>query len=201
MGGDDALIDGQGRGGVDGVDALVDDVRRAHMVVAEEGLKGRAARELGSFESGPAAEEVAKKERVFVLKPLQRMREIVFQGAREPIGKPHFVADHAATMFDELCEGTHGGALRIERPQLVSMGQQQFELKFGIGGVVFGPTGCKGFAIPRQRQWIEGEEDQKVILVQGEDQGAFLSSRQTATGWPLNRVRSVMTHASMASGV
>ena len=42
-------------------------------------------------------------------------------------------------------------------------------------GVVFGPTGRQGFAIPRQRQWIEGEEDQKVILAQGEDQGAFVA--------------------------
>src|SRR5262245_18821773 len=112
MGGDDALSNGPGRGGVDGAEALVNDVRRAHMVVAEEGLQGRAARALGRFESGPAAEEVAKKARVFVLTPVQRMRERVFQGAREPMGQPHCVADHAATMCDELGEGTHGGAWR-----------------------------------------------------------------------------------------
>ena len=87
---------------------------------------------------------------------------------------PHFVADHAATMFDELFEGAHGGALRMERLQLVAMGEQQFELECGIGGVIFGPAGREGFAVPRQCQGIDGKEDQKVILAQGEDQGTFV---------------------------
>ena len=77
-------------------------------------------------------------------------------------------------MFDELCEGTHRGALRRERLQLVAMGEQQFELECGIRGVVFGPAGCEGFAIPRQRQGVEREENQKVILTQGGDNGAFV---------------------------
>ena len=38
MGGNDTFISGQGQGGLDGVDTLVDDVRRAHMMVAEECL-------------------------------------------------------------------------------------------------------------------------------------------------------------------
>ena len=40
-------------------------------------------------------------------------------------------------------------------------------------GVIFGPTGREGFAVARQRQGVEGEEDQKIILAQGEDQGTF----------------------------
>ena len=102
------------------------------------------------------------------------MWEIVLEGTGQAIGDPDFVADHAATVFDELCEGPHRGALRREGGQLVAMGQQQFELEFGIGGVVFGPAGGKGFAIPRQRQRIDGEEDEKVILAQGGDQGPFV---------------------------
>ena len=62
MGGDDALIGGQGRGGLDGVDTLCDDVRRAHMVVAEEGLQGGAPGELRGFEGRPAAQKVTKDE-------------------------------------------------------------------------------------------------------------------------------------------
>ena len=92
------------------------------------------------------------------------MRERVLEGTGQAVGDPDCVADHAATMFDELCEGTHSGAWRIERLQLVAMGQQQFELELGIGGIVFGPTGREGLAIPRQRQWVEGKEDQKVML-------------------------------------
>jgi hypothetical protein len=49
------------------------------------------------------------------------------------------------------------------------MGEKQFELEFSIRGVVFGPAGRKGFTIPRQRQGIDREEDQKVILAQGGD--------------------------------
>ena len=53
--------------------------------------------------------------------------------------------------------------------QRVTMGQQQFEWEFGIGGVVFGPAGGEGVAIARQHQRIDGEEDEKVILAQGGD--------------------------------
>ena len=78
MGGDDALIGGQGGGSCDGVEALGHHVCRAHVVLAQEGLQGRAARELHRFAGGPAAEKVTKQERVFVLKPLESLRERVF---------------------------------------------------------------------------------------------------------------------------
>jgi len=79
MGGDDTLIGGQGHGGFDGVDTLVDDVRRAHMVGAEERLEGGAACKLRSFEGRPATEKVTKDEGVCILKPLQYVRKIVLQ--------------------------------------------------------------------------------------------------------------------------
>jgi len=53
------------------------------------------------------------------------------------------------------------------------MGEEEFELEFSIRGVVFGPAGRKGLTIPRQRQGIDREEDEKVILAQGGDQGPF----------------------------
>ena len=75
MGGDDALIGGQGRGGLDGADALVNDVRRAHVVVAEEGLQGRAARELHRFEGRPATEKVAKDDGIGILQTIGEREE------------------------------------------------------------------------------------------------------------------------------
>ena len=87
---------------------------------------------------------------------------------------PDFVTDHAATVFDELGKRTHRWALRSEGVQLVAMREQQVELEFGIGGIVFGPAGGKGFAIPRQHERIDGEEDEKVIRAQGGNQGAFV---------------------------
>jgi hypothetical protein len=76
-------------------------------------------------------------------------------------------------VFDELFEGAHGRTLRLERLQLVAMGEEPFELACGIRGVVFGLARRKGFTIPRQRQRIDREEDEKVILAQGGDQGPF----------------------------
>src|SRR5215510_3557051 len=113
LGGDDARIAGQGDGRLDGVDALSNNLCRTHMVLAKEGLQERAAGQLSSLQSGPAAEKVTKNDRVFVLKPLEYLREIVFQGACETIGDPHFVSNHAPAVFNELGQSTHGGALRL----------------------------------------------------------------------------------------
>src|SRR5437879_6341669 len=133
-------------------------------MVAEAGSQGGAPGEWRGFEGRPAPEKGTQDRRIFVRKPLEPMRKIVFQGAREALGDPHIVADHTATMCDELLAGAHGGAVWMERLQLVAMGAQQCELECGIGGGIFGPTGRKGFAVARQRQGVEGEEDQKILL-------------------------------------
>ena len=57
--------------------------------------------------------------------------------------------------------------------QISAMGEEEFELEFRIRGVVFGPAGRQGLTIPRQRQGIDREEDEKVIRAQGGDQGPF----------------------------
>ena len=201
MGGDDACIGGQGRGALMAWMTLCDDIGRAHVVRTEEGFQGGTARELRRFEGRPATQEVAKDRGVFLLKPVQHVRERVLQGTGEAVGDPHFVADHAATVFDELCEGAHRGALRLERLQLVAMGEQQFELECGIGGVVFGPAGGEGFAIPRQRQGIDGKEHQKVIRAQGGDNGAFVEFQADGNGLAVEPRAQRLTHASIASGV
>jgi hypothetical protein len=45
---------------------------------------------------------------------LEHLREIIFQGTGETVGDPHFIADHAPAVFNELAQGTPGGALRME---------------------------------------------------------------------------------------
>jgi len=84
------------------------------MVLAQADLQGSAAGQLGRLQGWPAAEQITKNDRIFVLKPLERLREIVFQGARETIGDPHLVSNHALAVCNELCQGTHDGALGIE---------------------------------------------------------------------------------------
>ena len=69
-GSNDTLIDGQGCGAFEGLDAGGDDVGRADVVGMEEDCEGSTARELRGFEGRPAAEEVAKDRGIFLGKPL-----------------------------------------------------------------------------------------------------------------------------------
>jgi hypothetical protein len=170
IGGDDALLGGQRCGGLDGMEALGDHGCRAPVVVTEAGLKGGASRELDRFEGRPAAQKVTEKRGIFVLQPLQPLRAIVVQRPGEAVGHPYFIPDHATPMFDKLFESAQGGAVRMERLQLVPMREQQFELECSVGGIVFGPAGRQGLTIPRQRQRMERAENEQVIRAQGEDQ-------------------------------
>ena len=56
------------------------------------------------------------------------------------------------------------GLCGVSGGELVAMCEEQFELECGIGRVVFGSAGGKGFTIPGQRQRIDGKEDEKVIV-------------------------------------
>jgi hypothetical protein len=77
-------------------------------------------------------------------------------------------------MGNELFEGAHRGALRREWRQLITVGEQPFELECRVSGVVFGPAGSEGFAGPRQRHWIDGKEHQQVIRAQSGDHGTVV---------------------------
>jgi hypothetical protein len=56
LGGDDILIGGQRRGGLDGMEALCDHVCRAQAVGPEESRKGGAAGALAAFRGASGAE-------------------------------------------------------------------------------------------------------------------------------------------------
>jgi len=174
IGGDNARIGGQGDGSLDGVEALCNNICRAHMVLANEGLQGRAAGQLGSLQGWPAAENITKHDRVFVLQPLERLRERVFQGAREPMGDPPCVSNHAPAVCNELCQGTHDGALWSEGLQRVAVSAEQCELQCGIGGVILCAAGGKRFAVPCEGQGVDGKEHEAVVCAQGKDAGAFV---------------------------
>jgi hypothetical protein len=78
MGGDHALIGRQWRRALDGLAARVDDVGVAHVMGAEEALEGGTARQLGGFQGWPWGKEVTEEGGVFILTPLQGVRERVF---------------------------------------------------------------------------------------------------------------------------
>ena len=173
-GGDDALIGGQWGGALDGLDALVDDVGVAHMMGAEEALEGGAARQLGCFEGRPLGEEIAEDGGVFVVEPLEDVREVVLQGTGKAIREAHFVADQTAAMFDKLFEGTHRGALGLEGLEFVAMLEQELKLEFRVSGIILGMAGREGFAVLGQGQRIDGEQDEERVLTQSIDERAFV---------------------------
>jgi hypothetical protein len=174
IGGDDAFIGGQRSGALDGLDAGGDDVGRAHVVGTEEAFHSGAACELHGFEGGPAAEEVAKEHGIFLWKPLQDLWEVVFEGTGQAVGQTDFVADQATAVLDELRQGAHGGALGAERGELVAVFEEDLDLEFGIGGVIFGPARGKRFAVPGHGERIDGEEHEEIIVAQRGHDGSFL---------------------------
>ena len=84
------------------------------MVGPEEALKGGATRALGGCERRPAAQEVTKERRLFLLKPLQDVWEGVFEGTGQAVGETDLVADQSLAGCDELRQDAHGGALGAE---------------------------------------------------------------------------------------
>jgi hypothetical protein len=121
---------------------------------------------LRRFEGRPAAEEVAKDRGIFLLKPLQNLREIVFEGTGQTIGQPDFVADQTPAVFDELRQGAHGGALGGERGELVAVCEEAFDLAFGLGGVICGPARGTRFAVLGHGERLDGKEDEELICAQ-----------------------------------
>jgi hypothetical protein len=162
---------------------LCEDLSVAHRRLAEDGLEGGTARALRRLEGRPATQAGAEACGGILLQPLQPLRAIVLEGTGQAVGAPDCVAAHAAPVCDELGEGAHGGALGLERRQLVAMGQQQCEWEFGLRRVVFGPAGRQGCAIPRQRQRIDRKEDEKVLLGQGRDHGPWGKVEADGHGW------------------
>jgi len=166
IGGDNTVIGRQRSGALDGLDAGSNKVRRAHVVGTEEAFQSGAACELGRFEGGPAAEEVAKDRGIFLGKPLQNLWKVVFKRTGQAVGQTDFVADQATAMLDELRQGAHGGALGVEWGELVAMFQEDVDQEFGIGGVIFGPAWGKGFAVLGHGERVDGKEHKAIIVAQ-----------------------------------
>jgi hypothetical protein len=191
IGDDDTRIHGQRCGALDRLDALIDDVGIAYVMSPEKALQGGAACELCGLEGWPLGENIAEDGGVFVVKPLQDMRTVVFQGTGETIRGAHVVTNEAAAMFDAWFEDTHRGALGLQGRERIAMLQQDFELELGVGRVVLGVAGCEGFTIPGECKRIDGKAHEVVVrservdnrtLVEFETDGDRLSLERRAQG-------------------
>ena len=174
IGGDDTVIGGERHGTLDGLEAGVDDVNSAHVVGSEEPFQGGAARTLRGFEGGPAAEDVAQDRRIFLGKPLQDLWKRVFEGTGQAMRPTDVVTDQATAVCDELCEGTHGGALGLQGRELVTVLKEEFDLEFRIGGVVFGSARGTRFAVPGHGERIDGKEHEAILGAHCRHDGPFL---------------------------
>ena len=182
IGRDNACIGGQGCGILDGLEACGDEVGRAHVVFTEADLKGGAACELRRFARGPAAQEVAKERRIFVVKPLQDLGEVVFERTGKAMGETDFVADEAPTRLNKLRQGAHGGALGGEGGELVAVFEEERDLECGIGGGVFGMAGGKRFTVFGQSEGIDGKEHEEILCAQGGHNGPLLEFKTHGNG-------------------
>jgi hypothetical protein len=184
IGGDEAVIGGQRRRALDGVEALGDDLSVAHVMVAEEAFQGRASRQLYGLEGRPWGEAVAEDGGIFVVEPLPHMRTVVFQGTAKAMRDAHFVSDQAAAMCHEWFEGAPGRTLGLKRRELIAMLEQEFKEAFGVRGVILGLAGGEGLAIPRQHEGIDGKEHQEIIRAQRRDDGALIEFKTDGTRLP-----------------
>ena len=53
------------------------------------------------------------------------------------------------------------------------MAHEVVHCELGIGGIVLGAAGHKGFAVLGQALWIDGKEDQEVVFLQCGDDRSF----------------------------
>ena len=85
---DHTRIGGQGREGFDGVEASLDGVGVAYVVVTKESLEGCDACFLRLSGGGPAEQEVAEQLGIFFGKPIKRLRVVLNEMARRSATSP-----------------------------------------------------------------------------------------------------------------
>jgi hypothetical protein len=159
------------------------------------------------FEAGPTLQEVAEQYCVAVLKPIQRLREVLFQGAAQSIGDAGLVANEVASLLDQRGQGSYIGALRLQRPQLLPVMQQQLEGDFSIGRVILGAAGDERLAVLGQCGWIHRKQNDERVTLQGMHQWTFgdlqayrnraPETAVQASRPPRDRLGSVRQHAKL----
>ena len=103
------------------------------------------------------------------------MGEGVFERTRQAMRQPDFVADEAPAVFDELRQGAHRGALRDKGGEFVAVFEQDLDLEFSIGGVIFGSARGKRVAVRGHGERIDGKEHEAIIVLQRRHNGTCIA--------------------------
>jgi hypothetical protein len=174
MGGNHAVIRGQGHSVRDGLKAGRDDVGRGHVVGPQKALQGGAMREWDGFQRRPVAEEVAKDRRRFIRQPLQDVGEGVVERTRQAMGQADCIADEALAVCDAWRPSTPGGAWRDEGGELVTVCEPKLALEGGSGGVLCGPARGQRCAVRGHGERRDGTKPEAILGLQRRHHGAFL---------------------------
>jgi len=75
---------------------------------------------------------------------------------------------------DELHSGAPRRALGRELGELVAVCEEQRDLEFSIGGIIFGPARGNRFAVLRQGERMDGKEHEEIIGTQRRHHGPFM---------------------------
>jgi hypothetical protein len=201
MGRHDAVIGGEGEGGCEGLETRCDAFGIADMRRTAEGCEGGTAGEWCRREGRPATQDVAEARRVLLLQPVPPRRELVLEGTRPAMGAPHCVADHAMPVCDELGEGAQGGLCGWSGGSVSRGVRSRSSCSAASVGSSLARLGVKASRDRASLRGLIGKRASKADWRKAETRGPVVRSRQMATGWPWDRVRSVVPHASMASGV
>ena len=197
---DDGSVGGELTRGFDGVDPTLDEPGGADIVRLEKLDQGLEVSPLGGGQGRPASDEVDEDVGVLVAEPADDLWEVLFEGVGQAIDEPAAVIDEVATVLNQALESAHGGPFAAQWGQAVEVMTEQVEGEEGILGVVLRSTGRECSTVLREHGWVDGEDDEEVVLEEGGDDGTAGELDADGDGPSTEAVLSLAAQASMATG-
>ena len=140
---DDGRIGREGLGGGHLLEPLRDHGRPTTVVLLIEPAHGGGARPLNRPERRPRLQKVTALPGGELADPVEGLREVLLEEARESVGQGDPVLDELPAVFAEQLQpvGLHG--VGHPRAELGTMSAQQVHQKCGIGRVALAPLGWR----------------------------------------------------------
>jgi hypothetical protein len=140
-------------------------------VGVEEVDEGLCACALCALERGPLGEEIEEDGGLLVAKPRKNLRKVGLEREGKAVGEADAILNEIPAGFDEAAQGAHVDGVAAQRLELVAVAKEDVESYLGIGGVILGATGNEGPTVLGECGWIDGEDDEEVVLEESRDDG------------------------------